>query len=116
MRVARRMLFIVLIVLLAAFAGFTVWAYTPLGPLPEATEALQSDSAVRVATAPWLTFTPVVTQPTTGFVIYPGGRVDARSYAPAARAIAGRGYLVVIVPMPFNLAVFSPSAAGKPRG
>ena len=37
--------------------------------------------------------------------------MDARSYAPAARAIAAQGYLVVIVPMPFNLAVFKPAAA-----
>jgi predicted alpha/beta-hydrolase family hydrolase len=110
-RVVRRVLLIVLIVLLAASAGFTVWAYTPLGPMLEATAALQSDAAVQVATAPWLTFAPAVTQPTTGFVLYPGGRVDARSYAPSARAIAERGYLVVIVPMPFNLAVFNPSAA-----
>ncbi|MCX6032162.1 MAG: alpha/beta hydrolase [Chloroflexi bacterium] len=111
MHIVRRSLIVLLVILLLAFAGFSVWAYTPLGPLPEATAALQSDAAVQVATAPWLTFTPAGTQPTTGFVFYPGGRVDARSYAPAARAIAARGYLVVIVPMPFNLAVFSPSAA-----
>lgn len=43
----------------------------------------------------------------------PGGRVDARSYAPPVRAVAERGYLVVIVPMPLNLAVFSPDRATK---
>lgn len=111
MHIARRILLALLVVLLLAFAGFTVWAYTPLGPLPEATAALRSDEAVQVVTGPWLTFTPAVTQPMTGFVFYPGGRVDARSYAPSARAIAEHGYLVVIVPMPFNLAVFNPSAA-----
>jgi predicted alpha/beta-hydrolase family hydrolase len=111
MRIVKRVLVILLVVLLVAVAGFAAWAYTPLGPLPEATAALQSDAAVQVTMSPWLTFTPAGTQPTTGLIFYPGGRVDARSYAPAARAIAAQGYLVVIVPMPFNLAVFRPSAA-----
>jgi pimeloyl-ACP methyl ester carboxylesterase len=111
MRIVKRILLILLIVLLAVAAGFTIWAYTPLGPMPEAEAAMQSDAQVQVATSPWLTFTPVGAQPTTGFIIYPGGRVDPRSYAPAARAMAERGYLAVIVPMPFNLAVFNPSAA-----
>lgn len=108
----KRVLLILLVVLLLAVAGFAVWAYTPLGPMPEAIAALQSDDSVRVATSPWLMFAPAGRQPTTGFIFYPGGRVDARAYAPAARAIASQGYLAVIVPMPFNLAVFNPSAAG----
>lgn len=111
MRIVRRVVLALLIVLLLTFAGFSAWAYTPLGPLPEATAALGSAAAVRVATAPWLTFTPAGAAPTTGFIFYPGGRVDARSYAPAARAIAAQGYLVVIVPVPLNLAVFNPDAA-----
>lgn len=113
MQTIKRAFIALLIVLLLAVAGFAAWAYTPLGPMPEALAALQSDATIQVATSPWLTFTPVGSQPTTGFIIYPGGRVDARSYAPVARAIAERGYLVVIVPMPFNLAVFNPAAADK---
>ena len=111
MRIVKRILLVFTVILLLAAVGFTAWAYTPLGPMPEAVAALQSDAQVQVTTSPWLTFTPVGAQPTTGFIIYPGGRVDARSYAPAARAIAERGYLVVIAPMPFNLAVFKPAAA-----
>jgi predicted alpha/beta-hydrolase family hydrolase len=111
MRILKWVLLILLAIVLLVAAGFTVWAYTPLGPMPEAIAALQSDAQVQVETSPWLTFTPVGTQPTTGFIFYPGGRVDARSYAPAARAIAEQGYLVTIPPMPFNLAVFKPAAA-----
>lgn len=110
-RIFKRVLLILLVLLVLAAAGFTVWAYTPLGPMPQAIAALQSDATVEVATSPWLTFAPAGTQPTTGFIFYPGGRVDARAYAPAARAIASEGYLAVIVPMPFNLAVTNPSAA-----
>ena len=91
--------------------GFVVWGSTPAKPMPEALTALQSDSTVMVETGKWLVFTPLTSQPTTGFIIYPGGRVDYRAYAPAAHQIAAQGYLVVIVPMPLNLAVFNPAAA-----
>lgn len=46
-----------------------------------------------------------------GLILYPGGRVDARAYAPAARAIARHGFLVTIVPMPLDLAFFDLDAA-----
>ena len=111
MRIARRILLITVIILILAGAGFAAWAYTPLGPMPEANAALRSDGQVIVTSSPWLTFAPAAAQPDTGLVVYPGGRVDARSYSPLARAIAERGYLVVVVSMPFNLAVFNPAAA-----
>jgi pimeloyl-ACP methyl ester carboxylesterase len=79
--------------------------------MPEALTALQSDAQVTVTAGPWLEFAPAISQPTTGFIIYPGGRVDYRAYAPAAHQIAAQGYLVVIVRMPLNLAVFNPDAA-----
>jgi hypothetical protein len=79
--------------------------------MPEALTALESDSRVQVTADRWLAFVPANEQPTTGLILYPGGRIDPRSYAPTARAIAGNGYLVVIVPMPLNLAVFASDAA-----
>jgi hypothetical protein len=107
----KRVLLVLLIVLIVAAVGFTVWAYTPLGPMPEALVAMQSGNGVDVQISPWLTFTPTGQPPATGMIIYPGGRVDYRSYAPAARALAEQGYLAVIVPMPFNLAVFGSGKA-----
>ena len=92
-------------------AGFVVWGETPAQPMPEALTALQSDAQVTVTSGQSLVFTPVTSQPTTGFIFYPGGRVDDRAYAPAAHQIAAQGYLVVIVPMPLNLAVFGVNAA-----
>lgn len=103
------LLIIPAILFLAALGGFTVWANTPLGPMPEALSALVSDDQVQVEQQnDWWVFTPLTDEVSTGFIIYPGGRVDWRSYAPLAKAIAQRGTLVVLVPMPFNLAVFSP--------
>jgi dienelactone hydrolase len=99
------------VVLLVAVAAFAIWALVIPAPMPEALAALVSDDAVAVTTEPWLAFEPVGMEPTTGLILYPGGRVDPRAYAPAARALAEEGYLVVIVPMPLNLAVFGPSLA-----
>jgi hypothetical protein len=79
--------------------------------MKQAINALQSDSNVTVINGQWLTFKPTTTNYTTGLIIYPGGRVDYRSYAPLAHAIANEGYLTVIVPMPLNLAVFGANAA-----
>jgi hypothetical protein len=94
------------LVLVLFLAGFVVWGETPAQPMPEAVAALTSDTQVTVTSGDWLVFTPTATQPTTGFIIYPGGRVDYRAYAPAAHQIAAQGYLVIIVRMPLNLAVF----------
>jgi predicted alpha/beta-hydrolase family hydrolase len=100
------------LLLLIAVAGFVIWGMTPSGPMPEATAALLSGSQVTVEkTDVGLVFEPVGSQPTTGLIIYPGGHVDYRAYAPTASQIAAQGYLVVIVPMPLNLAVLNANAA-----
>jgi hypothetical protein len=95
-----------ILVLVIAFIGFSVWAYTPLGPMPQALAAMQSSAGVQVENDNWLVFQPKNGNIDTGLIIYPGGRVDPRSYAPAAHALAEDGYLVIIPPMPYNLAVF----------
>jgi pimeloyl-ACP methyl ester carboxylesterase len=81
--------------------------------MPEALAALESDDQVQVATEPWLVFSPKGGKPVVGLVLYPGARVDPRSYAPAAHALAAEGYLTVIVPMPLNLAFFAPERAAE---
>ena len=51
-------------------------------------------------------------QPTTGLVLYTGGKVPPAALAPAARAIVEQGFLVAIVPAPLNFAIFDTNAAG----
>jgi len=106
-----KILIVVLLVALVFFTGFIVWAETPPSPMKQAINALQSDSDITVISGQLLTFRPSTTNYTAGLIIYPGGRVDYRSYAPLAHAIANEGYLTVIVPMPLNLAVFGANAA-----
>lgn len=83
---------------------------------PEAIAALQSDDSVTVNRPDgedWYVFTPTKADPSTGFIIYPGGFVDPVAYAPTARDVAEDGYFVVIDPMPLNLAVLDIEAADK---
>lgn len=104
-------LVIFLAILTIALISFIIWAETPAGPTSEAVNALQNDPKVLVSQNPWYIFEPVSGSPTSGVIFYPGGRVDPRSYAPLARALAENGHLAIIVPMPLNLAVFSPNRA-----
>ncbi len=111
MRRRYKVLIGILLVVAVIFAGFVVWAETPPSPMPEAYDALRSDMQVTVSIGNWLIFTPTSCNASAGFIIYPGGRVDFRSYAPLAHSIAAEGYIVVIPLMPLNLAVFGVGAA-----
>ena len=116
MRRRNKIIIGVLLAVVIVLVGFVVWAETPPEPMPEAYDALKSDSAVTVSVDNWLVFSPVSSNVSTGFIIYPGGRVDFRSYAPAAHAIATEGYFVVIPLMPLNLAVFGVGTANDVIG
>lgn len=110
----RRLVVGLLLVLIIASAGFVIWASTPTGALlPTAQAALTPDAQVVVQQEGWLIFTPTDTQPTTGLIFYPGGKVQAEAYAPTAHQLASEGFFVVIVPMPLNLAVFDINAADR---
>lgn len=47
----------------------------------------------------------------TGLIFYPGGKVEARAYAPLLDRIAQEGYCCVLVEMPCHLAILNPDAA-----
>ncbi len=102
---------VIVISLAVAGVGFVWWAAQAADPMPTALAALESNPAVTVDYTLWLTFTPTAIDPTTGFIIYPGGRVDPRAYAPLAQQIAAAGYFVAITPMPLNLAVLDADRA-----
>ena len=97
---------------LVVLVGGFVWLATPQPLLPEAEAALASTPTVSVADDEGtLTFTPAGSDPSVGLIFYPGGKVLPAAYAPAAQAIAGAGYLVVVPAMPLNLAVLGAGAA-----
>jgi pimeloyl-ACP methyl ester carboxylesterase len=74
--------------------------------LPEALAASVSDDDVQVEDERFLTLRPRRVPERMGVVVYPGAYVDIRGYVPTLKPVAASGYRVVIVPMPFELAVF----------
>ncbi|MBN1937078.1 MAG: alpha/beta hydrolase [Anaerolineae bacterium] len=114
-KVSKKQIALFILMLLVAAAGFwgVRWATFARPPLSEAVEALEGDTLVAVAYRPWLTFSPISTIAETGFIFYPGGRIDPRGYAPLMKAIASAGYLVVVPEMPLNMAPFRPNVADE---
>jgi pimeloyl-ACP methyl ester carboxylesterase len=119
MRILRGLIVALLVLVLVGIAGSLI-ASTVLSNRNSAQDialaALSSDEAVDVIQVPdqdWIIFNPTGPAPTTGYIIYPGGLVDPRAYAPLARDIAEEGFLVVIDPAPFNLAVADPNSANR---
>ena len=84
-----------LTVLVVGVLGF-LWYAQPQPLLPEATAALAStERATYDGSDGLITYTPTAGTPTTGLILYPGGKVPSAAYAPQARAIAESGYLTV---------------------
>lgn len=50
-----------------------------------------------------------------GLIFYPGAKVEYSAYAPLMRDLAERGYLAIVVEMPFNFAFFNIGAADGVR-
>ena len=98
-------LFILAVVVLL-IAGFVIWGLTPAQPQQAALAALENSAQVTVIQqGSRIYFCPNQPQETTGFLFYPGGRVDFRAYAPALNQIAAQGVPVVLQRMPLSLAV-----------
>ncbi len=109
----------VLMALVGASGARAVECLRP--PLPEALDALTSSAAVAASiveveswdgTTPappddniYYAFEPKFIQAQVGFMILPGGNCDPRSYAPAAHAIAAKGFFTCIIPVPSCVAV-----------
>jgi hypothetical protein len=102
----RKTAFGIVVLLVVVTGAFIWWGNNPLEAMPEAIMALESDHTVLVSSEEWIVFSPRESSPMMGIIIYPGGHVDPRAYAPLAREIASDGNLVVIPQMPLNLAVF----------
>lgn len=107
-----RTLALVALVVLVVAAGGTAWAFRPQPLLPEAQASLgaKPDTAFNKVgdRYEWM---PPSMHYSTGLIVYPGARVLPAAYGPIAQRIAAHGYLVVVVSMPFNLAILDIDAA-----
>lgn len=94
-------------------SSFFIWASISYKPMEEALDALESTDLVDVSITDYIVFTPKNTTPTTGLIFYPGGKVQPEAYAPLMLSIAEYGFLVIIVPPPFNLAILGQNEASN---
>lgn len=72
---------------------------------PNAIAASTSDADVSVIVGENLIFKPLKAPERLGLILYPGAYLDIRGYAPVLKRIAAKGYRIVVVSMPFDLAI-----------
>jgi dienelactone hydrolase len=101
--------------LVVTAAGFVIWANNASPADAVALAALNSDAQVTVSEENgFIVFYPTENpRPETGFIFYPGGKVDYRAYAPVLKLIAAQGVFVAVVPVRLNLAFFDINAAAR---
>ncbi len=97
--------------LLSGVVALFVWSQTGTYPARSvALAAIESTQDVTVTQDEFIIFSPSE-ETQTGLIFYPGGLVEPAAYAPVLRNLAQENILVVVTPMPFNLAIFGTGAA-----
>jgi hypothetical protein len=98
-------------IIIIGILGLLVWSKTGTYPARTvATSALESTEGVTISQDKWIVFEPTE-ETDTGLIFYPGGLVEPSAYAPVLHQIAEEGVLVIITPMPLNLAILNTGAA-----
>jgi hypothetical protein len=90
-------------------AAMLLWL-EPFVAEPVAVTAWGGSAAVPVDDSRTATVYEPATAPTAGLVLVPGARVDPRAYAVLASRIAEKGFRVVVLKCPFDLALLCPDA------
>ncbi|MGB2962583.1 MAG: alpha/beta hydrolase [Anaerolineales bacterium] len=91
--------------------GMLVWAKSGTHEARMvALSALESTDRVTITQDKLIVFEPVE-ETETGLIFYPGGLVEPAAYSPILHQVAEEGVLVIITPMPLNLAILNTGAA-----
>lgn len=99
------------VIIVLTTVGMVIWSKSGTYPAGKvASAALVSTDSVQVTQDQWIVFEPVI-ETDTGLIFYPGGLVEPTAYAPILHQIAENGVLVIITPMPLNLAILNTGAA-----
>ncbi len=95
-----------------AFGGFAWYASDYYRDADASHDNLRSKGDLQVSKGPgYIAFGSP--KAATGFIFYPGAKVEPSSYAPLLREIAGQGYLCIVDEMPFNFAFLNIGAASS---
>lgn len=110
----RLIILIILVITVLALASFAFYVSDYYHANNRALAALSPTNSYTVDNNDdFITFTPTSNKSNTGIIIYPGGKVEAESYAVIASQLAANGYTSVIVKMPFNLVLFDTNKADE---
>jgi hypothetical protein len=108
----KKIILLVIIVLILSLVGGTVYYINDYYHAEETAVSLiatPKENVVVTEENGVFTFKPQ--NATKGIIFYPGGKVEAESYAPLMDALAEEGVLSILVTMPGNLAVLNMNAA-----
>lgn len=109
----KRILCIVCIVIALIFVGSFVYVNDYYHADAYAVEALEDDKNVKVT----IEDDRIIFEPSgeydTGIIFYPGGKVETEAYAPLCRKYAENGIYVILVDMPFCLAILDSNKADE---
>ncbi len=108
----KKIILFVIIVLILSLVGCTVYYINDYYHAEETAVSLittPKENVVVTEENGVFTFKPQ--NATKGIIFYPGGKVEAKAYAPLMHSLAEEGILSVLVTMPGNLAVLDMNAA-----
>ena len=108
----KKIIFSIIIVLILSLVGGTVYYINDYYHAEETAVSLittPKENVVVTEENGVFTFKPQ--NATKGIIFYPGGKVEAKAYAPLMHSLAEEGILSVLVTMPGNLAVLDMNAA-----
>jgi len=114
MKLAKKTFLIIMAILILLVGAFYIYTLDYYRADEETLHAMSSSDSSIERFGRITVFNPKEeTDSNTGFIFYPGGKVEAIAYAPLLKQLANQGITCVLVKMPFNLAVFDINACDK---
>lgn len=112
--IIKKTLITLLALIILLFGGFYIYTLNYYKASDVAKAAI-ADNNINVVTKDNMTIFSPKTAPSnsTGIIFYPGGKVEYTAYAPLLSKLAEKNITVVLLKMPFNLAMFNINAADK---
>lgn len=102
----------IILIMIVLVSSFFIWASDYYHAQDEALAIIQSDDTIKVKNN--LTILSPDVETDTGFIFYPGAKVEAVAYIPILEKIKQEcGVTCILVEMPLNMAIFDQDAAAE---
>lgn len=103
----------IIVIITVLICGFSIYTIaTSYKSTIDFNTFLNNDN-IKISDNSYISFIPKKQSNSTGFIFYPGGKVDPKAYAKYAEEIAEKGYPVFIAKMPINLAILTPNFGNR---